>query len=759
MDVIVYKIPGVATLTIGTKQDVGLKLRDYEKRFPGAKHLVRYSCSDDGTLWLGYNEKVKENGIEKEVPQSIHLESGITSKDPIVKRPVIFEQLNYFFDIEFEDIHGLEKDKMFVKHYLTEFTDNFNSRGRSMHGQFSFVNEPGQFRLEVHYKVASIERSFWFEFTVASTKMDVLKDYREILKAVERWDRSLVFSEKAKTLHEVQKAGKAEPDEAKRLVVYFEKSFEVYERALKRILHEPNDRMISSPYFHRADQIKRWSPSMAREFARYKNDTDRLRRHKFIDPVREMTFDTQENRFVKHTLKNLTVMLQAAALEFAKDEDYDKHFRKRLTDRVNRFKRYMRDPKFASVGRFVGEANSMVMQMRPGYSDIRVVWVLMNSLFTSDISLASARNPSVGLAKLSALYEFWCYLTVKEIMDGIMSEKFGITPIPLNPVDARKAVSSAIQKEDDEVIDPVVYSYQKNGAVIAEVAFQQSYGPNAKDDVFAGPFQQRPDIVVRLVDKAHVYTYLFDAKYRIENSSYTKNRDAAPRDALDQMHRYRDAILWRKNGNGAGADCEIKREVVGAYILFPADTEKNKPDEVPIYDYTEILKEQNIGAFPLLPGRTDLLKNHLEILVEKLDIDATTSAWLLKENQVIPQKGLYYTDVAEGALDESAFLDVTIEEKIFKEFVDTKYLCFPVKASCVTDQGKAAQHIKCLRVTFTGTSLAPVSVYVKYVAHYQIGHYINDGGKFHDGRSFPWASQYFNSPLEEYEVKLGGPAE
>lgn len=699
MDVVVYKIPNVATLTIGTKQDVGAKLRDYERRFPGARHLVRYSCSQSGTIKLGYVEKAKINGVEKETPHTIHLESGITPSTPLIKLPLIFEQLTYFFDIEFDDIPGFEKDTMFVKHYLSEFTDNFNARGRSMHGQFSFVNEPGMFRLEVHYRVASIEHSFWFEFTVASTKMDVLKDYRDILKAIEQWDRSLVFSEKAKTLHEVQKAGLAESDEARRLMVYFEKSFDVYERALKRILHEPHNRMISVPYFHRADQVKRWSPSMAREYARYEDDPNRLKRHRFIDPVREMTFDTQENRFVKFTLKRLTGMLQAALSVFANDEEYDKDFRKRFSERVDRFKRYLRDPKFTVVGRFQGEANSLVMQMRPGYSDIRIVWVLMNSLFTSDVSLSSARNPSMGLAKLSSLYEFWCYLTVKEIMDDIMAARFGIVPIALNQIDARKAISSAMQKEDEDVSNPVVFDYKKaDGTLVAQVAFQQSYGPKPKEDVFAGPFQQRPDIVVRLFDKAHVYTYLFDAKYRIENNPYTGRKDAAPRDALDQMHRYRDAILWRSTHGGVN---EIKHEIVGSYILYPADTAKS--EDVPVFDYDELLREQNIGAFALLPNRVEKLKAHLDALVDKLNVNAETSAWLLTEGQVIPHRGLFYVDTAEEAIVESQVLDLFYDSEspigqIAKVAVKNSVLKFPVNQADAAFEGKVANQVKHIRL-------------------------------------------------------------
>ena len=677
MDLIVYRIPGVATLTIGTNQNVAAKLQDYEKRFSGAQYLVSYVASHDGRLSLGYEEKKTDGGHESVVKIPIHIESNVKAKEPLRKLPLIFEQLTYFFDIEFDQgLVDFEESTMFVKHYLSEFTDNFNSRGRMMHGQFSFVNEPGTFHLEVHYRQGKQDDSFWFDFTVASTKMDVLQDYRAILRAIERWDRSLVFSEKAKTLHEVQMAGRAEPDEAKRWVVYFEKSFDVYETALKRILHDPHNQMVTSPYYHRADQVRRWTVPMVRELERYRRDSARLAHHRFLDNVHEMTFDTQENRFVKFTVQKLLLMLQAAAVQFRDDEDYSDRYKKGLQERINRFRRYLRDPRFADVGTFTGEANSLVMQMRPGYSDIRVVWVLMNSLFTSDISLGQVRNPSMGLAKLSALYEFWCYLMVKEIMDEIMAAKLGIKPTASGTVAAKKAVESATLEEDKGDVVPVVFDYKKpDGTLVAQVIFQQSYGPKESAGVFAGPFQQRPDIVVTLRDKRHVYTYLFDAKYRIENSAYTGFKDAAPRDALDQMHRYRDAILWRKTN---GSTDDIKHEVVGAYILYPADTAK--AESVPIFDYTVTLNEQNIGAFPLLPNRLDALKKYLFGLVEKLDVNAETSAWLLNSNQVIPQKGLYYTDTEADVISDANSVDIPLDrDLVFHQALSAKK--FPVSQS------------------------------------------------------------------------------
>ena len=747
MDVIIYNIPNLAKLTVASNQDVAAKVADYDKRFHGKEHLVRYSCSDAGRITIGF-ESEKTTGR-----QTIHVESDIGTESSIVKLPVIFEQLTYFFDIDFDvSLQGLDESSIRVKHYLTEFTESFIRRGRSIRGQFSFVNEPGRFRLEIVFKINSVERSLWLEFTVASTKMDVINDYREILRSVENWDRSLIFSNKAKTLHEVTRLNeKAEADNLKNWVAYFDKALDVYERALRRILHEPNKRMMSSTYYHRVDQIKRWTPTMAREYVRFIGDSEKLEKHRFGDAIREMTFDTRENRFVKYTLQKLTANLQVAQKVFAEDKDYSCVFREGLEKRINRFRRYLRDSRFSLIeDGHIEVVNSLVMQMRPGYSDVRVVWTLMNSLFSSDISFSASRNPLVGFSKLSALYEFWCFITIKELMDDIMRNKFGIIPMPLSVVDAKRAVETATVEENVPEDAPIAYSYEKDGKVIAQVAFQQSYGSTSKSDVFASPFQQRPDIVVRLQDKAFAYTYIFDAKYRIENSDWTDKKDAAPRDALDQMHRYRDAILWRKKDGVSNAADDVNREIVGAYILYPADIAK--ADVVPVYSYDSLIREQNIGAFALLPNRVEELRSFLSSLVDKLDVSAETSAWLLKERQVIPQKGLFYTDEEDAVVSEAMTLDVEVDGKVYATFARDDYLRFPVKEVILTSSGKDSKAIRRLRVNIKGE--APRILEVEYKGGKSGESYVNNGGKFSNKRSFPWAKSYFYGFMIEYSIRV-----
>lgn len=642
MEVIVLTIPGLVKLTVICNQDVSNKIRDYEKRFPGVEHFVCYSSSDEGNLNIEYEGKNNE-------PNLIINKAQIKAKESIKGLPIIFEQLTYFFDVEFDNnLQDLDESSIYVKHYLSEFAESFYRRGRSIRGQFSFTNEPGQFRLEVIYRTGKVEKSFWFDFTVASTKMDVVNDYRSILKKIEDWDRNLVFYNKAKTLHEVQKLAEAtDPKETKKWVVFFDKALDVYEKALRRILYSPNNQMVSTTFFHRADQVKHWTIVMTRDFAKHKNDLPKLEKHKFVDTVKEITFDTRENRFVKFTLIKLISLLATAKNEFENDTDYSREFVHSLENRIDKFKRYLRTPRLSNVGVSTRTVNSLVMQMRPGYSDIRAVWNLMNSLFTSDISL-SGKRLSFGFAKLSILYEFWCFLAIKEILDDIM-EQHGIESSKVNESEAKQAIAAAIADENIPSKAPIAYVYSReNGSKFAELLFQQSYGPNPSADTFADPFLQRPDIVVRFWNNDRVYTYLFDAKYRIENSSLTDNKEAAPRDSLDQMHRYRDAILWRKKDNKS-----VKREIIGAYILYPADI--NKDELIPIYSYDLLIAEQNIGAFPLLPQKDKILRDFLSTLIKKI-MESENSAWLLEENQVIAQKGFAYSiDKGEDAYSATLF--------------------------------------------------------------------------------------------------------
>jgi hypothetical protein len=134
---------------------------------------------------------------------------------------------------------------------------------------------------------------------------------------------------------------------------------------------------------------------------------------------------------------------------------------------------------------------------------------------------------------------------------------------------------------------------------------------------------QKPDIVLQLtkddLQEGMKLTYLFDAKYRLEKDGVN---DVPPDDAINQMHRYRDAIYY----NSRHHDEKIKKEVIGGYILFPGQMDNASR-------FRKSIDVVNIGAFPMRPGdnQHELLTDFIEELLNKHAVEIV--------EQVIPQKG------------------------------------------------------------------------------------------------------------------------
>jgi len=164
--------------------------------------------------------------------------------------------------------------------------------------------------------------------------------------------------------------------------------------------------------------------------------------------------------------------------------------------------------------------------------------------------------------------------------------------------------------------------------------------------------EQRPDIVlnIRKASGEVVLTYLYDAKYRVindkkldadfEEQDMSENTampggDYPPTDAVNQMHRYRDAIYYSKEHEPYRS-----KEIIGGYILFPG---RGDDEYVKKRYYSASVESVNIGAFPLLPNSYSLLKKHLEDILMKY---ASSEMHVAKAK---PQRTLAYVTEEEKA--------------------------------------------------------------------------------------------------------------
>jgi hypothetical protein len=109
---------------------------------------------------------------------------------------------------------------------------------------------------------------------------------------------------------------------------------------------------------------------------------------------------------------------------------------------------------------------------------------------------------------------------------------------------------------------------------------------------------------------------VFDAKYRITtNLNYVKQYGSPgpPQDAIDSLHRYRDAILEETGSHGPRSE-RLKKTVVEGVALFPyADLENQFRSSA----FWVKLERGGIGAIPFLPRETRYLEEWLRNALER----------------------------------------------------------------------------------------------------------------------------------------------
>jgi hypothetical protein len=130
---------------------------------------------------------------------------------------------------------------------------------------------------------------------------------------------------------------------------------------------------------------------------------------------------------------------------------------------------------------------------------------------------------------------------------------------------------------------------------------------------------QEPDIVLEVTlpkressEEEKQFIWLFDAKYRIKTDKSRfddgfediERTDYVPDDAINQMHRYRDALirLSESSSNATnGLSARKSRPVFGAFALYPGffdQTTQQNP-------YATAIEEVGICAFALLPSQRE----------------------------------------------------------------------------------------------------------------------------------------------------------
>ena len=638
MDVLRFECPDYR-LTVSTAT-IEYAWERFERRVKtDALGYCDYRSSREGTLSL-VDPKELAKGVQELNPEVVQTEWK-------ERHPVLFETCEYQFAVEFQHLHDTadEKHRPRVRHRMKTVGENFKFYPNGKHsgilvGAIDFLNSPGKFAFAFEYRDEQDSiQSGLMELYVASPKLDTKNDLRQITALINQEYENYVFDYLTLTFSSFSLV-RAERNNSIIWLSIFRSVVDDYFKSVRFIMSRPNNKPVRKTYHARPERIRRWSQQ---EEERYRNLGTDADKHYFRYEQMENTVNTRENRFVKYSLHVLGKKFREVFSEVSGlSKDMDAEERKNLAEYTRTFRQLETAGFFTKVGEFEGfRQESAILQQRSGYSQIYKAWLMLkNSLDLVDGKM------DIGMKKIWELYEIWCFLVMKRLIAKVLD-------LDLNDSehvreDKSQMLNTMVKSEMTHVVE---FDNKANGDVV-RLEYQHTYNRSTKE-FKTTTTEQRPDIVVTMrKTDGFVLTYLYDAKYRVQDDKNDCELDDGADidiadyplpDAINQMHRYRDAIYYAMKED----ERPRGKEIIGGYILFPGRTEGDAIENRYFY---KSIKKVNIGAFPLLPADEehrddlvlcDLLEKHLrEILMEN------TAYEQIKDS--IPQKGLQYQEGGNG---------------------------------------------------------------------------------------------------------------
>lgn len=501
----------------------------------------------------------------------------------------------------------------------------FHYKKQILSGFLNYGNEIGRSEIIINYTIANGDRKkFRISFDVLSTKLNYHEHWREILTDIEREYRMLSIDFLKKTYHSFEISDTS--GETHDLIWWqiFKSMRNVFVASCKAILDRPRHRLKNRELYQRADKINRFTPLLENEYARFKKDYG----HLYRTEVPAINNDTYENRFLKYAISAISSQHTALGQKILTNADLADDRRKEIIEDIESLDTLNYHSFFRNVGPFKGLTHeSLILQQDTHYSNVYRTWIILQQSYSLNEGMHNLETKDIA-----TLYEIWCYIQMKEIVHKQLGD--GIEIDDSSRMELNGMFRYELGKGDRSRI-----LFKKGDVELAELIYNPVQGETDSrviniDNLVSRTVPQKPDIVLRLTKTEQEHdlklTYLFDAKYRIDGKD-SNAVDMPPEDAINQMHRYRDAIYYTDHN-----DSDLKKEVIGGYILFPGNGE---PSNVQVARFYKSIDEVNIGAFPLRPKDED---NHrlLDEFVAKLLTTRATA--LLSQSNVIPQKGLRY---------------------------------------------------------------------------------------------------------------------
>ena len=656
--------------------------------------VLQISCGTYDALYAEAKRNITEDALWasyacSDLVEPLFLSADDAEGEPLGKRAFFFDNTDYGVFVKTRN-GAVVPSPAFVSVAMNGRMQRFGND--ILTGTLNFGNDIGKFDLAFSYRKGSIERRFCFTLEILSLKLDYHRDWMALIREIEAEHQTLALDFLKETYHSFDTVAKDVPKDQTADMIWWclFKSFQdQFVKGCRLILNRPRNKWRQQSEYLRADQLRMMTPDQENEYAEHRRDAA----HLYYSERTVDDKDTPENRFLKMAVEHVTdkyatlseyLLRQTSVSDAAKDAI--REMKAELSAiRHNAF--------FRGIGRFSGlRQESLILQRASGYSTVYRIWAILKMMYS--LGGDKMRLESKDIA---TLYEMWCFIRVKNavaMLTGV-DEK------------AKAALKDYVYRLFTGEESQVVFR-DGSGIELAEVSYNSSSKATSADGIEGtvapttriapgSASAERPDIVLRLTkafggDDHYKVTYLFDAKYRIQGryaNGAAAGVDYPPQDAIDQMHRYRDAIYYQNHGAGASAVSDpLKKEIIGGYVLFPGNGDKSAIEVAP---FMQTRNEVNIGAFPLRPGsdaNNEILRDFLDGLLNK-------SAWVRHLEEVIAQKGMVQVKLEDAKISESQIYSKPGRTVISEAMWILKHnsILVPVKDLPISDANKKIKFI------------------------------------------------------------------
>jgi hypothetical protein len=432
---------------------------------------------------------------------------------------------------------------------------------------------------------------------VFPSKLDYERDYVALLSAVASAARGLALEYLRATYRRGSVESADKPSNLEWLTL-LRNELNILDRAVRYVNDHPFRVLLRRTGDIATQDIKRIDASIRKAIIRGRGtgpwiSVPEIGRVRSVLPATKTgeTLDTPEHRWMRlslSTIRDRLVGLHSSITSEVQSRErvglvVSKRLeaeRREVSEFVDVIERLLALPVFAAVqGLPPSGFASLTLLSQTGYAEayraITVVQLGLNvegNLF--DLSVSDVHD----------LYEAWCFIQLVRMvvaMDVATVDSANLLQIEESGIRVRlrRGERSSISLESIARKVTISYNHQYPGLTGA----------------------QRPDIVLR-IEHANWPSLIvvLDAKYRIDGSERYRNEFGTagpPQDAVNALHRYRDAIVVESAQRG------IERPVVKGAALFPLSA-----DESIGFATSRLfraLEALGIGALPFLPGNTE----------------------------------------------------------------------------------------------------------------------------------------------------------